>query len=172
MSDTEYAFFGQDHWSISSRLAADLGIRTESQEISESFRVAPRAGIAWLPFANAKTVVRAGFGLFFDRVPLNVYSFNHYPRQNISLFDDTGTLTGGPYYFENVLGTVDVHSPWIMHEQTPGNFSPRSANGTVQVEQTVTSFLKLRAGYTRNESAGLVIVNRIAPDPTTLAGRL
>jgi hypothetical protein len=170
MSDTEYAFFGQDHWSISSRLAADLGIRTESQEISESFRVAPRAGLAWLPFANAKTVVRAGFGLFFDRVPLNVYSFNHYPRQNISLFDDTGALTGGPYYFENVLGTVNVHSPWIMHEQTPGDFSPRSANGTVQVEQTLTSFLKLRAGYTRNESAGLVIVNRIAPDPTTLLG--
>jgi hypothetical protein len=170
MSDTAYAFFTQDHWSIFPRLAADLGVRTESQEISESFRVAPRAGVAWLPFTNAKTVVRVGFGLFFDRVPLNVYSFNHYPRQTISLFDDSGALTGGPYYFENALGVADVHSPWIIHQQTPGDFSPRSANGAVQVEQTVTSFLKLRAGYTRNEAAGLVLVNRIAPDPTTLLG--
>ncbi len=170
MSDTEYAFFGQDHWSISSRLAADLGVRTESQQISESFRVAPRAGLAWLPFANAKTVVRAGFGLFFDRVPLNVYSFNHYPRQTISLFDDTGALTGGPYYFENSLGVTDVHSPWVFHEQTPGDFSPLSANGAIQVEQTVTSFLKLRAGYTRNEAAGLVVIDRVAPDPTNLIG--
>lgn len=170
MSDTAYAFFAQDHWSIASRLAADLGVRTESQEISESVRVAPRAGIAWLPFTNAKTVVRAGFGLFFDRVPLNVYSFNHYPRQTISLFDDTGALIGGPYYFENALGVADLHSPWVIHQQTPGDFSPRSANGAVQVEQTVNSFLKLRAGYTRNDSAGLVLVNRIAPDPVTLVG--
>ena len=170
MTDTEYAFFGQDHWSISSRLAADLGVRTESQEISESFRVAPRAGLAWLPFANARTVVRTGFGLFFDRVPLNVYSFNHYPRQNISLFDTAGDLIAGPYYFENALGVTNVHSPFVVHHQTPGDYSPRSANGSIQVEQTVTSFLKLRASYMRNESAGLVIVNRIAPDPETMLG--
>ena len=81
MADTEYAFFGQDHWSISSRFAADLGIRTESQVVSQSFRVAPRAGIAWAPFARTGTVVRAGFGLFFDRVPLSVYAFNHFPKQ-------------------------------------------------------------------------------------------
>ncbi len=170
MSDTEYAFFGQDHWSISSRLGADLGVRTESQEISQSFRVAPRAGIAWLPFANAKTVVRAGFGLFFDRVPLNVYSFNHYPRQTITQFDDTGAIISGPNYFENLLGVADLHSAFVVHRQTPGDFSPRSANGAIQIEQTVTSFLKLRAGYIRNESAGLVLVNRIAPDPSTQLG--
>jgi len=170
MSDTEYAFFGQDHWSISSRLAADLGVRTESQQISQSFRVAPRAGIAWLPFSSAKTVVRAGFGLFFDRVPLNVYSFNHYPRQTISLFDDSGDPTGGPYYFENLLGVAYLHSAFVVHKQTPGDFSPRSANGAIRIEQTISSFLKLRAGYTRNASAGLVLVNRIAPDPVRLLG--
>jgi len=170
MTDTEYAFFGQDHWSISSRLAADLGVRTETQEISQSYRVAPRAGIAWTPFANAKTVVRAGFGLFFDRVPLNVYSFNHYPRQVISLFDEAGALTGGPYYFENALGVVNVHSAFVVHKQVPGDFSPRSANGAIQVEQALTSFLSVRAGYSHSQSAGLVIVDRIAPDPTTLLG--
>jgi len=168
--DTEYAFFGQDHWSISSRLAADLGVRTESQEISQSFRVAPRAGLAWLPFANAKTVVRAGFGLFFDRVPLNVYSFNHYPRQNLSYYDENGGLTAGPYYMENLLGVAYLHSAFVVHKQTPGDFSPRSANGAIQIEQTVTSFLKFRVGYTRNQSAGLVLVNRIAADPQTLIG--
>jgi Carboxypeptidase regulatory-like domain len=170
MDDVEYAFFGQDHWSISSRLAADLGVRTESQEISQSFRVAPRAGLAWAPFANARTVVRAGFGLFFDRVPLNVYSFNHYPRQNISFFDSSGNLTAGPYYFENALGVTNVHSPFVIHHQTPGDYSPRSANGSIQIEQTVTSFLKLRASYMRDESAGLVILDRVSPDPETMLG--
>ena len=45
--DTEYAFFGQDHWIVTPRLSVDLGVRTESQQVSESFRVAPRAGVAW-----------------------------------------------------------------------------------------------------------------------------
>ena len=49
MTDTEYAFYGEDHWVLSSRLALDLGARTESQEVSESFRFAPRAGFAYTP---------------------------------------------------------------------------------------------------------------------------
>ena len=80
MSDTEYAIFGQDHWTVTPHLALDLGVRTESQEVSESFRVAPRAGFVWTPFAKAGTTIRGGFGMFYDRVPLNVYSFNHYPE--------------------------------------------------------------------------------------------
>ncbi len=52
MSDQDLAFFGQDHWMLSSHLSMDLGVRSESQEISESFRVAPRAGIAWTPFTT------------------------------------------------------------------------------------------------------------------------
>ena len=52
MNDTEYAIFGQDHWTITPHLSADLGVRTESQEVSESFRVAPRAGMVWTPFAK------------------------------------------------------------------------------------------------------------------------
>ena len=35
--DTEYAIFGQDHWVVARRLALDLGIRTESQALSEAF---------------------------------------------------------------------------------------------------------------------------------------
>lgn len=91
--DTETALFGRDHWLVSPRLAVDLGIRAESQELSESFRVAPRAGIAWTPFARAGTVIRAGFGLFYDRVPLNVYSFSHYPSRLTALFKAPGQVS-------------------------------------------------------------------------------
>ena len=50
----------------------------ESQELAETIRLAPRAGVAWSPSAKRGTVVRAGFGLFYDRVPLNVYAFDHH----------------------------------------------------------------------------------------------
>ncbi len=51
-----------------------------------------------------------------------------------------------------------------------GNFSPRSAIGSVGIEQPIGSRLKLRAGYMQNAGSGLVILNPGAPDPVTKAG--
>lgn len=170
MSDREFAFFGQDHWIVSPKLAVDLGIRAESQEISESFRVAPRAGIAWTPSAMTGTVVRAGFGLFYDRVPLNVYSFASYPNRVVTLYDGTGQIAGGPFLYENGLGQATGRFPFVFEEPGAGNFSPRSATWSAQIEQPVTRFVKLRAGYMQNDSAGLVVLDSIPPDPVTNIG--
>jgi hypothetical protein len=170
MDDREYAFFGQDHWNLSSRLAIDLGVRTESQEVSESFRVAPRGGIAWSPFAHRDTVLRLGFGLYYDHVPLNVYSFNHYPREQQTFYGPDGDIVGGPYFFGNALSQVNVKIPFVFKTQGPGNFSPRSTIGSIEVEQPLTAVLKLRLSYVETESDGLVILDRQAPDPTNSTG--
>lgn len=166
--DTEYALFAQDHWMVSPRLAIDLGLRAESQELSESLRLAPRAGVSWSPWTN--TVIRGGFGLFYDRVPLNVYSFDQYPNQIVTMFDPAGQVSAGPFLYENGLGTVDVRSPLVFREIVAGNFSPRSATGSMQVEQTLSERLKLRIGYMQSQSSGLVLLNPVAPDPVTNTG--
>jgi hypothetical protein len=169
MSDKEFAFFGQDHWNISPRVAVDFGVRAESQELSEAMRLAPRAGVAWSPFAGAGTVVRGGIGLFYDRVPLNVYSFADYPNQVVTMFN-AGQVSGGPFLYQNGLGDVTSRPPFVFQKQAAGNFSPRSTTWSAQVEQPVTTFLKLRAGYMQNQSAGLVIINSTTPDPLTNIG--
>jgi Carboxypeptidase regulatory-like domain len=168
-TDKELAFFGQDHWNVSPRIALDFGVRAESQALSGSMRVAPRAGIAWSPFASAGTVIRAGAGLFYDRVPLNVYSFGDYPNQMVTMFN-AGQVSAGPFLFANGLGEVTIRPPFVFQEPAAGNFSPRSTQWSFQVEQPVTTFLKLRAGYLQNHSAGLVIMNVIEPDPLTNVG--
>jgi hypothetical protein len=170
ISDIEYSFYGQDHWVVSSRLALDLGVRTDSQDVSESFRVAPRAGVAWSPFAHAGTLVQAGYGLFFDRVPLNVYCFNKYPDQDITMYGADGQVSAGPFLYLNTLGQVKVKHPFVFQSPQDGNFSPESAIWSLQVEQPVTPFLKLRVGYLQNYSQGLVILNSVAPDPDTNTG--
>jgi hypothetical protein len=169
MSDREFAFFGQDHCTVSPRLALDFGLRTESQQVSETFRLAPRAGMAWSPFGNTGTVVRAGFGLFYDRVPLNVYSFDHYPSEVVTMFNG-GLISAGPFFYQNGLEQVIDRSPFVFQEPVAGDFSPRSATWSVQIEQPLSNFLKLRAGYMQNQSAGLVILNPVAPDPSTNTG--
>ena len=85
ISDTSYALFAHDHWVLSSRLALDLGVRAESQELTDSFRIAPRLGVSWTPIPGAATIVHAGFGWFYDRVPLDIYGFASYPREILTI---------------------------------------------------------------------------------------
>jgi hypothetical protein len=166
-SDTEVAIFGQDHWMITPRLAMDLGVRTESQAVSEAFRVAPRGGISWNPFPGLGTVVSAGVGLFYDRVPLSVYSFDQYPNQIVTTYSVDGSVQTGPILYVNGLGQVLARRHFVSLEPTPGNFSPRSTTWSVQVEQPIAKRVKLRAGYMSNLSDGLVVLNRSVPNPDT-----
>jgi hypothetical protein len=169
IDDIENTIFGQDHWMISPRLSLDLGIRTESQQVSGAFRVAPRLGIAWSPFGTGM-VVRGGYGLFYDRVPLNIYTFNRYPDQTITYYGADGQVTSGPFLFLNTLGQSKVRFPFVNQKPVDGNFSPHSANWSLSVEQPVYKDLRLRASYMQHDSTGLAVLERIEPDPTTDIG--
>ncbi len=170
MHDTEYSFFGQDHWMVTPRLAIDMGLRAESQEVSEALRVAPRVGIAWSPLRDTGTVLRAGFGLFYDHVPLNVYSFSQYPSQVMTTFNPDGSVLAGPILYLNGLGEVTRRAPFVFQETGPGNFSPRSSTWNIQLEQPVTRSLKLRASYMSSLSNGLIILDTMPPAPGSSTG--
>ena len=171
-NDTEYDLFVQDHWNLSPRVAVDIGLRTESQQLSGALRFAPRAGIAWNPFVHHGTVIRAGVGAFYDRVPLGVYSFDHFPTPRVTYYDGDGNVTGGPIVLQPGLGEVLSGQSLVIRNLGAGNFSPGSTNGSVQIEQPVTSYLKLRAGYLQSVSSGLVILDSTLRDPATATGRL
>jgi len=86
--------FWQDSWKINRRLTLNYGVRYDiewnpifpaanplNDAGEKAFGViqgipldknnfAPRVAIAWDPWGNGKTVIRAGFGLFYDHPPL------------------------------------------------------------------------------------------------------
>jgi hypothetical protein len=170
ISDTEYAVFGQDHWVISPRLALDLGVRTESQQVSGAFRVAPRGGIAWNISRRFGTTLRAGFGFFYEHVPLNVYWFNRYPDQVLTMYNTAGDAISGPIVYLNTLGQTRVRSPFIFQSPIDGNFSPRSINRSYEIEQPLGRRLKLLFRFLKNESSGLVIQDPLPPDRESANG--
>ena len=78
------AFVGDD-WKVRPNLTLNLGLRYETQNNIHDWRdFAPRIGVAWVPGAvsgklRPKTVIRAGFGMFYDRFRLaNILTAQRY----------------------------------------------------------------------------------------------
>ena len=170
LSDFEYSVFVQDHWILTPKFAVDLGVRSESQEVSDVVRLAPRVGIAWSPVPERGTTIHAGFGWFYDRVPLNVYAFHNFPDQIITTYGPNGEILSGPDLYANTLGRALERFGLVFGKPADGNFSPRSATWSVQLEQPITKLVKLRAGYLQNDSDGLVLLFPVPPDPVTNIG--
>ena len=68
-------FFAGDEWRVRPNLTVNLGLRYETQSNIHDYRdIAPRVAFAWAPGGRAgkrsPTVIRAGFGIFYDRFPL------------------------------------------------------------------------------------------------------
>ncbi|HUK92185.1 MAG TPA: TonB-dependent receptor, partial [Blastocatellia bacterium] len=159
--DTETEFFGQDHWEINQSLSIEIGTRFDYQAITETFRIAPRAGLVWTPFGpKKKTVVRGGYGIFYDHVPLGVYSFDNYPNQLVTTYGPNGRVIDGPRLFQNITESQAATFPFIRGDKNAiGNFAPYSSNWSVEVDQPISRSLQLRASYLQSNSSGLVIIS-------------
>jgi hypothetical protein len=73
-SQTEYSWFINDDFRLSPAFTLSLGVRHEFQQhLSDYNNFAPRLGIAWSPFKNRKTTIRAGAGIFYSRQGIGVY---------------------------------------------------------------------------------------------------
>ncbi len=92
----------------------------------------PRLSVAWSPFANGRTSIRGGFGLFYDRPEGNIVfsSLNLPPFTQLSQFEN-GNLaspSGGTAAALAPLGTINVIDPAL------GTGSNRNYSVSVQRE--------------------------------------
>ena len=69
--------FIQDDWRVRPNFTLSFGLRYEIQtNVSDYHDIAPRFGFAWAPGSakngRQKTVIRGGFGMFYERVGENL----------------------------------------------------------------------------------------------------
>lgn len=70
----DVSVYGQDDWRLRPKVTLSLGLRFEAQtDISDHTDFAPRLGLAWGigHGTSPKTVLRSGFGVFYDRFGLS-----------------------------------------------------------------------------------------------------
>jgi hypothetical protein len=147
-----------------------VGLRQEAQSHVGGLNVAPRGGVAWSPFRNGNTTVRAGAGVFFDWFDALTYEQavqldgTHQQIQTIQQPGFPDPLTGGqPIVLP--AGRVQIAS---------GLEQPTLKEAMAAVEQTLPGALRLNTMYIHRSGSNLLrgvnvnapLADGQRPDPT------
>jgi len=94
----DWGIFAQDDWRVDPKFTLSFGLRYENQtDVSDNANFAPRVSFAYAPGAGAnkipKTVIRGGFGIFYERFGRNLIlqtnRFNGINQQQFLINDQT-----------------------------------------------------------------------------------
>lgn len=89
--------FVQDDWQVMPTLTLNLGARYDWESItSDTNNLAPRLGFSWDPVGDGRTVVRGGYGRFYERFQQGFWN---------GFISDAATITQGFFLDEPVTGT-------------------------------------------------------------------
>lgn len=147
--------YGQDEWKLTPALTLNLGVRYDL-EFLESVRtdrnnVSPRVGVAWSPFRDRRSVVRASYGVYYDRVPLR-------PLANALLSANNTTDVAQAHFLSYTFSPTDTNAPvfpLVANAPPPGakpNFTVMSA--AIQNPYAQQASLELEQQVLRGMSVG------------------
>ena len=143
IDQNETSWFVSDQWVPSHRLTINLGVRFDNDSVTSSTHMAPRAGVLLSLTKDGKTLLKGGAGIFYDRVPLTIPTFDKLPDRTVSLLDGSGQPATSISYVNRFTDTLK---------------NPRSTSWTVALERQVLESFALRVGYEqRNTSRAFVV---------------
>lgn len=199
-ANENYSFFIQDDWKVRPRLTLNLGLRYDVSSVSrekdgrlQNFDLAtktftpigqkfqdadtnnfgPRVGFAFDIFGNQKTVLRGGFGIFYNQeLPASFGSpqANTYPSQSVDLFTALFVCGIFPQYpVKESDFSCSVPNAYAIDRKIPTSYAEQLS---LNVQQNLNLGI-LQVGYVGNHVLHLLTNGVITPrnvnraDPVT-----
>jgi hypothetical protein len=149
------ALFFQDDWRIKTNVTLSSGLRYETQNnIGDHADFAPRVGLAWGIDANGKnktpkTVLRLGFGMFYDRFTSdlvlqqqlqNGLIQQQFVVQNPAFFDPNQAVLPSQF-------PTSSTSPQTIYKVNPNLRTPYTMQAGVTLERQLTKTANLSVTY-------------------------
>jgi len=151
VSLTDIGLFANDDWKAKPNLTFSYGLRYEAQtNIGDYGDYSPRLGLAWGLDGKgnkaAKTILRSGFGVFYNRVPdslqLNAIRFNGVTQQSYLIFN--------PSFFPTIPSVSSLASglqPQQLQYVSNGIAAPRIYQASVGVDRQINQYARVSVNY-------------------------
>jgi hypothetical protein len=150
---TSYGAFAQDHWTPLQHVTFDVGVRYDFENLPSQFHEAahnfgPRIGVAYSP--SKSWVMRAGYGIFFDRYVLaNLNRAIELDGANALEQIADGNIAASVFQFK-VAGTLAGPLPAIapsVYRPDPRMGTPYSQQASAGAQYLIAHNLTISADY-------------------------
>ena len=158
-------WFLQDEYRVTPNLTLNVGVRYELMlnpildeqapyELSrrlnnDTNNLAPRFGFSWSPFQNRKTVVRGGYGMFYDNPSLGLSTDGSlFNGRRVLSYTVPGTDANAPK-FPNLLATADptFRTPSNVTAFAPDFQIMYGHNASLQIERQILTDMAVNVQY-------------------------
>jgi len=142
-SNTEMAGFLEDQWALSEQITVHAGARWGYEQIAGQQTLAPRVDATVRPFEN--TVIKAGIGQFFDKLPLNAADFDAHQSRRITEYGVNGDAISSTSFTNRIAAD--------------GLDTPNTVAWNVEIDQMLANHLLARVGYRRTRGYDQLVVD-------------
>jgi hypothetical protein len=133
--------------------------------------LSPRAGFAWSPFRSGRTVVRGGYGLFYDRVPLRALANALLSSNNTTTLTPASQIgiglapaQAGAPVFPRILASAPEGVLVNFSTMDPQMQNAYSIQGNFEIEQRVWQSGSFTIGYQHLRGIRLIVaINQNVP---------
>ncbi|MGA2131783.1 MAG: carboxypeptidase-like regulatory domain-containing protein [Bryobacteraceae bacterium] len=159
LNQLDAGLFVNDDCRVRPNLTFSYGLRYEAQtNIGDHGDFAPRLAMAWGVDGGAnkaaKTVLRAGFGVFYDRIgitdSLNALRYNGLTQQSYLILN--------PDFFPTVPSLAslsDNAQPQQLQQIDGGIKAPRNYQGSIGLDRQINQHFRLNATYVESRGVHL-----------------